>query len=136
MGKKIAIVIFIVVLLILFGVGGVFAYDNKYLWLPMSEEELRTKAADFYYIEMNQESCELNGFKNFNSKENCQNGIKCISEKLANVLPKEDLRKVLNEMKEGDNAESAVINYFQMHSAIESQYKINSEDCLKWLTAN
>lgn len=139
MNKKflVSIAVFTLIAVGLLYFGGVYAYEKRYLWMPMSEEQLMQKASDFYYIEMNHESCELNNYKDFNSLEDCQNGIKCISDELSNIIPKKDLRRLVYEMKEGLFAESAVITYFEAHRDISQQYaQMGTEKCSKWLSSH
>jgi len=129
--KKLLLILLIVIFVALLSVGSVFAYENKYLWIPISENELRQKVSDFYYFEIENESCVLNNYYNFKSKEDCQSTVKCVSDKLSNIIPGHDLRKLVNSMKQGKYAESGVISYFQQNSDLELQHKGNSQDCLK-----
>jgi len=130
--KKIILVVGIVMVIGLICVYAPSAYENRYLWFPMSEEVLRQKVSDFYYIEMEHEGCVTNSYRNFASMSDCQSGVKCISDAFSNVIPKEDLRKLAHLMKDGERAESEAISYFQQHSAIEAEYGQKAEECLKW----
>jgi len=130
--KKIILIVILVLFLSVTAWGGVIAYGNKYLWMPMSEEELRAKISEFYNSEIAQESCELNNYQNFSSKEICVNGIKCFSDELSKIIPVNDLRKLVNNMQ--DKAESEVIEYFKNHQEIEQQYRnIGIINCSDWL---
>ncbi len=131
--KKLLLVIAIVIVIGFLGLGSVFAYENKYLWIPISEDQLRAKISEFYNLEIAKESCELNNSRGFASKENCVAGVKCISDELSKIIPANDLRRLANGMQ--DKAESEVINYFKNHQEIEQQYKNTGlTNCSNWLT--
>jgi hypothetical protein len=126
--QKIILVVVLVLVLSVVVWGSVIAYENKYLWMPMSEDQLRAKISEFYNTEISQESCELNNSQGFSSKENCIEGVKCISDELSKIIPTNDLRKLANDMQ--DKAESEVIEYFKTHQEIEQQYRnIGTANC-------
>jgi hypothetical protein len=132
LGTLLIVIIVAVGILVYVGVG--FAYANRYLWFPMSEEQLRQKVSDFYFPEISYEQCQLNNFRNFASLENCKDGIKCISDELGKIIPKSDLRRLIYNMKEGKMGESAVITYFEAHRDISQEYAKNGEAaCATWL---
>lgn len=131
MKKIILFVIFVIVLVsIVYYV--TLSPTEKYSWKVtfMNESQLRNEIKNSYYIESSYESCDLNNSRWFDSKENCLRTMECGSTKLSLAIPSDDLKDLVRVMNKGENAESAIINYFSVNPDIKNQLEKERQDCL------
>ena len=102
---KKGILILIVVVLLIIVVSGIY-----YFW-SNSETQLRKNIEERYYQEQVLEICNLNSYKGFDSKQNCENAVKCISVKVSELIKKEDLKEMSKKVKWSDRVEHTISVY-------------------------
>lgn len=121
-GKALIWIILIVLVLLI----GAVLYYVFYL----SEWGMRRHVDMYYYKEAAKETCELNAYQGFASKEDCENTVKCVSAELAQLIVKEDLSKFVKSMNKGESAESVTIIYMQNNPLIKARLESKSQTCL------
>ena len=112
--KKGVLIFVIIILLILLG-GGIY-----YFWIN-SEKNLKKNIETAIYEDQFLEICKLRAYKGFDSRENCEGAVRCISLEMTELVKKEDLKVVSDKMKWSEDAESIIVSYVSDSSDIESQ---------------
>jgi len=122
-GRVGIIITVIVIILILVGVAGYYLWSNN-------ETRLRGIIEEEYYTR------QIIGFRSanyqgFESKENAENAVRCMSVKLSELVKKEDLKMISKEMQKSESTASTLSNYLKHEGGYSNSELVNMmENCL------
>lgn len=123
--KKIILISIIITVLII-AAGGIYFFPRE------SEDDLRKNIENEYY-ESQFIGCGLSHDRdNFNSKQDCEGAVRCISIEMSKLVRKEDLKIMSDKMKWSDDNKSTISTYFREKLGISNE-SINSliKSCTK-----
>ena len=101
------ILIFLIIIIVLV-IGGFGIY---FFGFAESEVDMKATIENAFYEDQFFESCQSRGYVGFNSRDDCENAVRCISTEMTELVKKEDLKDMSNKMKWTDDAEHTMVVY-------------------------
>ena len=103
--KKGFIFLIIAIILIIVGI------SIYYFGFHETEEDMRKTIENAFYEDQFLEGCKLNSYSGFDSRQDCEDAVRCTSVEMAELVRQEDLKEMSDKMKWSDDAEHTMVVY-------------------------